>query len=130
MSVHIPTIRVGKPLRYEALSVFPLFTEADSGVEYVLGDVAVQKGTIEVKEVSTSGSVPELLVENSGDKMVLLIEAEELTGAKQNRILNTSILIAANSSLKIPVSCVEQGRWHYKSQATVAITHLQSCGLP
>jgi hypothetical protein len=46
MSVNIPTIRVGKPLRYEALSVFPLFTEADSGVEYVLGDVAVQ-----VKEI-------------------------------------------------------------------------------
>jgi hypothetical protein len=116
MSVYIPTIRVGKPLRYEALTVFPLFTEADSGVEYVLGDVAAHKGSIEVKEVSTSGSVPELLVENSGDKMVLLIEAEELTGAKQNRILNTSILVAAKSSLKIPVSCVEQGRWHYKSQ--------------
>ena len=63
-----------------------------------------------------AGSVPELLVENMGDIRVLFIEGEELVGAKQNRILNTSILVAAKSKTKIPVSCVEQGRWGYKSK--------------
>ena len=47
--------------------------------------------------------------------MVLLLDGEELVGAKQNRIVNTTILIAANSATTIPVSCVEAGRWAYRS---------------
>ena len=59
--------------------------------------------------------MPELMVENKGDMRVLFIEGEELVGAKQNRILNTSILVPAKSKTKIPVSCVERGRWRYHS---------------
>jgi hypothetical protein len=43
----------------------------------------------------------------------LLIDGQELIGAKQNRILNTDVLVPAKSSLNLPVSCVEQGRWGY-----------------
>ena len=116
MSVTFPQIRVGEPIRYKALSVFPLFTESNGSVEYLLADEAIRDQLLAVQEVSESGSVPELLVENKGDIRVLFIEGEELVGAKQNRILNTSILIAAKSKTKIPVSCVEHGRWGYKSK--------------
>ena len=55
--------------------------------------------------------MPELVVENPLDARVLLYDGEELVGAKQNRILNVSVLVEAKSTLRIPVSCVEQGRW-------------------
>jgi hypothetical protein len=115
MAVAFPQIRVGEPLRYKALSVFPLFTQTKSAVEYALADEALRDQLITVHEISEGGSVPELMVENKGDMRVLFIEGEELVGAKQNRILNTSILVPAKSKTKIPVSCVERGRWRYHS---------------
>jgi hypothetical protein len=50
-------------------------------------------------------------VANGADRPLLLLDGEELIGAKQNRILNTTVLVAAHTEVTIPVSCVEQGRW-------------------
>ena len=111
-----PEVRVGDPIRHEALTVFPLFADSLGVVDYLLSDEAIGGGTVTVEEVSEGGSVPKLLVNNTGDARVLFLEGEELKGAKQNRVLNTSVLIAAHSKTLIPVSCVEQGRWRYRSK--------------
>jgi hypothetical protein len=96
--------------------VFPLLRDASGGVDYLLSDEAIEKDLAEVQEVSEGGSVPNLLVKNLGTGRVLFLEGEELVGAKQNRILNTTVLVAAGSTITIPVSCVEQGRWRYSSK--------------
>ena len=101
MTITLPELRVGDPLCHEALSVFPLFTETNGSVEYRLCAEALDDKSIVVEEVSEGGSVPDLLVDNQGDVRVLFIEGEELIGAKQNRILNTSLLIAAHTKTKI-----------------------------
>ena len=59
-------------------------------------------------------------LKNLGKKSILIIEGEELVGAKQNRIVNSSFLIAGKTEVVIPVSCVEQGRWSYKSESFVS----------
>jgi hypothetical protein len=112
----LPEVRVGDAIRHESLAVFPLFSTVDARVDYLLSDEAIQAGSVAVEEVNEGGSVPNLLVTNSGDSRVLFLEGEELRGAKQNRVLNTSVLIAAHSKTAIPVSCVEQGRWRYRSK--------------
>jgi hypothetical protein len=111
-----PPIRIGEAIHHESLTVFPLFTAPLDRVDYLLSDEAIQVGIVTVQEVSEGGSVPDLLVENGGDVRVLFLEGEELVGAKQNRILNTSVLLPPRSKVKIPVSCVEQGRWAYTSR--------------
>jgi hypothetical protein len=116
MPVTLPPFRIGEALRHEALSVFPLYAEPNGEVDYVLSDEAMAAESVVVEETNEAGSVPDLLVENRGPRRVLFLEGEALIGAKQNRILNTSVLVPAETKLKIPVSCVEQGRWGYRSR--------------
>jgi hypothetical protein len=113
-----PRFRVGEPIRHEALCVFPLFPMSAPAeeVDYRLADEAVADGTVVIEEINDSGSVPTLRVTNKGAHRVLFLEGEELRGAKQNRVLNTSVLIGAMSKATIPVSCVEQGRWRFRTR--------------
>jgi hypothetical protein len=88
-----------------------------SAVSYSLLDDALSSGGAEITEVSEQGSVPELKFLNRGANPILIVDGEELLGAKQNRIVNLSILVAASSDLTIPVSCVEAGRWRARSRS-------------
>ncbi len=47
----LPEVRVGEPIRHEALSVFPLFIPPAEGVEYLLSDEAIGAGLVTVEEV-------------------------------------------------------------------------------
>lgn len=97
------------------MTVFPLFDGAGANAAYLLSDEALAAGAVTVEELTEGGSVPPLVVNNQADSLVLFLEGEELHGAKQNRVLNTSVLVGAKTKTAIPVSCVEQGRWRYTS---------------
>ncbi len=109
-------IRIGQPTAYRNLTVFPLLGSRISATEYLTLDEALSQKSAQITEVSESGSVPELKFINSGGKPIFLLDGEELIGAKQNRILNLSILVPAGVTLIVPVSCVESGRWHHRSR--------------
>ncbi len=113
----IPEIQIGSPLSHQALTVFPLFGPTSETVNYLLSEPAITTGTVTVEEVNEAGSVPNLVVSNQADSLVLFLEGEELRGAKQNRVLNTSVLVAGLTKTTIPVSCVEQGRWRHTSRS-------------
>lgn len=108
---HLASLKLGEPTSHQGLAVFPLLAQGGPPPDYVLLDAALADGQVSISEVSESGHVPELRLENRAPLPLLLIEGEELVGAKQNRVLNTSLLIAPKSSVTIPVSCVEAGRW-------------------
>ncbi len=109
------TLTVDEPQAAGPLQVFGL-RRADGGLEYATLDEALAARSLEVTEVNEGGSVPTLRVVNRGDALVFLMAGEHLVGAKQNRVLNASILVAARSELPVPVSCVEAGRWGYRSR--------------
>ena len=113
------TLRLGERTVQGPLAVFPLFTDRDAPQparpHYVTLREALAVGMVTVTEVSEGGSVPELRLVNKGDRRVLVLDGEELRGAKQNRVLNTTILVSRYSTLVVPVSCTEAGRWSYAS---------------
>jgi len=106
-------LRVGEALSHEGLTVHPLIHESLLGKDYLTLDEALKLNVARVTEVSESGSVPLLLFRNQGDQAVFLLDGEELVGAKQNRVLNITILAPAGKDTVIPVSCVEAGRWNH-----------------
>lgn len=108
-------ISLGAPQTFRNLAVVPLLDPASPASGLLTLDEALARGVTEITEVSEAGSVPQLRLLNRGPEPVFLIDGEELVGAKQNRILNLSILVPGRTNLDIPVSCVEQGRWAWRS---------------
>ena len=108
-------LKISEPLAHEGLCMYPLLREQSFDKDYLTLDEALAKKTASITEVSEGGSVPELFFRNQGDQAVFLLDGEELVGAKQNRILNISILAPAHKDTVIPVSCVEAGRWRHTS---------------
>jgi hypothetical protein len=109
-------IRLGPARTFHNLTVYPLQIANGHMPGYVTLDDALAEKQLEVSEVSEGGSVPDLHVRNRGKMPVLMVLGEELIGAKQDRTLNTDVLVPATSELNIPVSCVEAGRWSYRSR--------------
>jgi hypothetical protein len=98
-------LRVGEPCSGGGLTLVPLFGGAPAG-EYLLGAEAFGAGLLHITE-KDGGQVPEILADNRAGVPVLLLEGEHLEGARQDRVLNVSVLVAASRTTVIPVSCVE-----------------------
>jgi hypothetical protein len=108
-------VRVGDPLDLDGLSLVPLFA-ADSAIDAETLEEGLTHQHTEVSEVSEQGSVNSVVIKHSGRLLLLLIDGEQVVGAKQNRVFNASFLVPPGPSVVVPVSCVEQGRWRYSAR--------------
>jgi ARG and Rhodanese-Phosphatase-superfamily-associated Protein domain len=118
----IESIQLGEPVEHRGVVVAPLFPRQQPRAEYLTLEEAIPLG-FQIAEIDEAGVVPELLAGNPLESNVLLYDGEELLGAKQNRILNVTVLVAAASETRIPVSCVEEGRWSARSAYFDAAKH-------
>ncbi len=107
-------VLAGEPITHGPLTVVPLLAPLLAEPAWLTLAEAGER--VRIGEVSEAGSVPDLQVTNMADRPLLLLDGEELIGAKQNRVLNMTVLVAAGATVTIPVSCVEQGRWHYRGR--------------
>jgi hypothetical protein len=110
-------VMLSEPQQHLGLTLFPLVAGTDDDDGYDLLPDAIAAGTLVITEVSEAGSVPELLATNSGHLHVLVLDGMQLIGAKQNRIVSRSMVLPAGSQTRVPVSCMEQGRWRHRSHA-------------
>jgi hypothetical protein len=124
IATHLSALELGELKQFNKLGVIPLFVSESDGPEYLTLTEALDQELLTVTEVSSGGSVPDLKATNKSDRPVLLLDGEELTGAKQNRVLNTTILLKEKSETIIPVSCTEQGRWSRVSETLKGTDHV------
>lgn len=100
---------VGEPQIAGPLAVFPVFGP-EPRARYRAFAQAIELGAF-VRELESGAAVGSLCIENPTDLALLVYEGEEVLGAQQNRIFDASVLVAAQTNVAAPVSCVEQGRW-------------------
>jgi hypothetical protein len=89
----LKNVTLGNPQTVQNLALFPLLSAVDTAPDYVTLAEALKGSQVRVTEVSAGGVVPELLLDNASPKRVLLLDGDEFVGAKQNRVLNFTILV-------------------------------------
>jgi hypothetical protein len=102
------------------LEVFPLRRAVGGTAPALLfAHQALAAGLLEVVERG-EGVVQELLAWNKGSRPVAILEGDTLVGCKQNRVVVRSVIVAAGTSVAVPVGCMERGRWHRVSDRFAA----------
>ena len=116
-----PRVTVHQPRVHKNLAVYPLTTPdvADTS-RYKHLDSAVSDKSVKITEWG-SGTVPNLKVTNRSNAKVFVMAGEIMTGAKQDRMSAHDVLMRPWSGpIKLPVYCVEQGRWVMQSKQFAA----------
>jgi hypothetical protein len=96
---------IGKPKTRLGTTIYPIFLPNNTPQ-----NIKIATDDLIVSELE-SASVPQIQVHNPTNEPLLIPAGKVLSGGRQTRTVNVSILVAAGATLVIPVSCVESGRW-------------------
>jgi hypothetical protein len=101
----ITSLKPGTPVTHEGITLIPIFAPEGRGSQIkIAGDELV------VSELAAP-TVPQLQVHNPTAHDLLIPAGKILSGGRQTRVVNVSIVVPAGATIVIPVSCVEAGRW-------------------
>ncbi len=120
--------RLGQPVRYESLTIFPVISGArvDTSAFATLDEALASGSAIITEEGSymrrsrgeviqpqyNGAQVNQLVLINRGKKPLLLLAGEVVSGGKQDRIIGKDRIVPVGAEpLPLDVFCVEHGRW-------------------
>jgi hypothetical protein len=123
--------RIGQPVTYETLTVFPVLSSQEASTAgFETLDTALASGTAIVAEqgdymrrtrggngeqapaISSGPQVNQLVLVNRGKRPLLLLAGEVVSGGKQDRIIGKDRIIPVGAKpLPLDVFCVEHSRW-------------------
>ncbi len=109
-------LSLGEAQELEPYTIYPLCVE-DAGAPdpgLLLTHQAIEAQLLEILEKG-DGEVQELEALNRGTKPVVVLEGDTLVGCKQNRVVARSVILGKGQKTPVPVGCMEQGRWAWKS---------------
>ena len=107
--------------KYENVEAIPIKSDFFGKKDFLTLKKGYEMGLVEIKELENS-TVNTVLCKNDSVAPLILIDGDEITGAMQNRIINDTLLIPAKSTINIPVSCTEHGRWHTRGEGAESRT--------
>lgn len=127
----VDALSYGEPVAFHNLSLVPVTTSRKGPFqEYTLLEEGIRAKTLAVRELagnSAQAQVNALEVQNRGKHPVYLLGGEMVLGGKQDRIIQQDTVVENDGRwTKVPVFCVEQGRWHgqqMRFSASGALAH-------
>jgi len=126
----IRSLEVGRPVNHGPLTIVPVYlTSVRLSADFVPFEDAVKNGWVEITELD-GGRVPQVKISNRSKRTIYLMGGEILTGAKQDRILASDLLLGPGTTdLVVPVYCVEHGRWTQTSGTFTTKGHIGTFAL-
>ncbi len=97
-------VAVGAPITRLGVSLFPLY------LHQVAPDIVAPGDDVAIEELEDA-EVPTVRFTNGGGLPVLVPAGSTISGGRQNRMVNVSVLLPSAATLDVPVSCVQAGRW-------------------
>ncbi len=119
MREFLKNYEVGEPFFLRNLVLAPVLAKTHGGDGYTVLEQAIQNKTARIFD---RGNVQTVELDYIGDRPLFIMEGEEILGALQNRVVNTSVVIEEPQTVHLPVVCVEQGRWSGDSQFRESMT--------
>ena len=125
------SLKFGELQEFGNLKLTPIFIDEAMPPDSFVGfDELFDKRLVDASELSESGVVGRISVTNKSDSYLVLLDGEALVGAKQNRIVERSMIIGPQSSVSVPVNCVERGRWSYDRRAPASFRKADFAATP
>ena len=112
----IEKLQFGKEQQINNYTFIPITSSQEYDFDHIILKKALEDRVVEIAELEDGASVPEVKVYNKSEKFLIIFDGEHLIGAKQNRIVNKTVIINPFSELVVPVSCTEKGRWHHTTE--------------
>ena len=78
----LESIKISDPLQFQNLTLFAIKGSNNNSLNYLTLSQAYEKNYVEINETSEAGTVSQLLFINKSDIPILILEGEELNGAK------------------------------------------------
>lgn len=100
----------GEHIFWRNLTVFPLRLNDVFNGEFITLNEGLSKNEVKVEELPQA-RVNSVRVLNSSPSHLFILDGEEIYGALQNRVFNTTVILDPLSEEVVPVSCIEEGRW-------------------
>ena len=119
-------VRLAEPFFLRNLVVFPLVGPGDNGTYCSLQEALQSQ---EARLLDTE-DIQEVVLQYRGNQPLVMMEGEEVLGARQNRVFVTTLVAERPVETRVPVVCVEQGRWSggttFRPSDTVAYPSLRA----
>jgi hypothetical protein len=121
---------VDAPHKHKNMLVFPIrYKGALAAGDWNTLDEATGAGRLKVLE-KDQASVPEVQLQNVGDRNILIVSGEIIAGGKQTRVARKDVVLEPKQHVALAVFCVEQRRWagdkEFKGSGNMAPMSIQN----